>query len=156
MCLLSAARWGVSNLDRLSPCLLDRESDLDPDDRLLDLDRLRRRLLPDPDPRLLLDDLPTIQTTHTWIEGKIHTAHTSLYQHKIVCLKEKSTYSLTFEVNIINSIVTVCRLLQTLSVCVCVSVCLSVPLLWLISRLLWVGFWSNLVKMLELWTDWLH
>ena len=34
-----------------------------------------------------------------------------------------------------------------------VSVCLSVPLLWLISRLLWVGFWSNLVKMLEIWSD---
>ena len=37
-----------------------------------------------------------------------------------------------------------------LYLCVCVCVCLSVPLLQLISRLLWVGFWSNLVKMLEL------
>ena len=33
-------------------------------------------------------------------------------------------------------IVTVCRLLKTLSLCVC----LSVPLLWLTSRLLWVRF----------------
>ena len=30
---------------------------------------------------------------------------------------------------------------------------MSVPLLRLISRLLWVGFRSNLVKMLELWSD---
>ena len=40
--------------------------------------------------------------------------------------------------------------------CVCLSVCLSVPLLQLISRLLWVGFSSNLVKMLGLWSDWLY
>ena len=48
-------------------------------------------------------------------------------------------------------IVTVNRLLQTLSVCL--SVCASVPILWLISRLLRVGFGSNLVKMLKLESD---
>ena len=41
-----------------------------------------------------------------------------------------------------------------LSVCLCI--CVSVPLLRLISRLLWVGFWSNLVEMLELRSDWLY
>ena len=46
-----------------------------------------------------------------------------------------------------------CRLLQILSVCL--SLCLSVPLLRLISRLLLVEFWSNLVKMLELFVQWI-
>ena len=60
-----------------------------------------------------------------------------------------------------NLVVTVSRLYTpTNFICVCVSVCLSVymsvPLLRLISRLLLVGFWSNLVKMLELWYDWLN
>ena len=52
-------------------------------------------------------------------------------------------------------IFTVCGLwlLQTLSVSVCLCVCVSVPLLRLISRLLWVGFLSNLVKTLKLWSD---
>ena len=36
------------------------------------------------------------------------------------------------------------------------SVCLSVTLLRLISRLLWVRFWSNLMNMLELWSVWLY
>ena len=43
-----------------------------------------------------------------------------------------------------------------LCVCLCVCVCLSVPLLRLISRLLWVRFWSNLVKMSELWSECLY
>ena len=48
-------------------------------------------------------------------------------------------------------IVTVCRLLQTL----CVSVCLS-RFYGLYLALLWVESWSNLVKMLQLWSDWLY
>ena len=47
-------------------------------------------------------------------------------------------------------------LLPTLSVCVSVCVCVSGPLLRLISRLLWVVFRSNLVGMLELRSDWLY
>ena len=46
------------------------------------------------------------------------------------------------------------RVCFRLSLCVCVCVC--VPLLRLISLLLSVGIWSNLVKMLELWSDWLY
>ena len=52
----------VSNLDRLSPCLLDRDRELDLElDRLRELDRLCLRFLSDPDPRRLLDDLLTWQ-----------------------------------------------------------------------------------------------
>ena len=52
-------------------------------------------------------------------------------------------------------IVTVCRL-YTPTNFICVCICLSDSLLWLISRLLWVRFWSNLVKMLELQSDLLY
>ena len=52
----------VSNLDRLSPCLLDRDRELDLElDRLRELERLCLRFLSDPDPRRLLDDLLTWQ-----------------------------------------------------------------------------------------------
>ena len=53
-----------------------------------------------------------------------------------------------------NLIVTVCGLwlLQTF----CVYFYQSVPLLRLISLLLWVGFCSNLVKMLKLWSHLLY
>ena len=38
-------------------------------------------------------------------------------------------------------------------VCVCVYwyVCVYVLFIWLISRLLWVGFWRNSVESLEIW-----
>ena len=52
-----------------------------------------------------------------------------------------------------------CWLLQTLIVCVSVCLCVGrfvCPALQLLSRLLWISFWLNLVKMLELWSEWMN